>query len=197
MSDGTDIDGKFAAFLERAFAGLEQGVYEQHPSQQMLLAYVYEQADPLMAARISAHVATCRECAEQVRVLREEREGADRALAGYLEDQGHVTAGATVRVTGERLFKRVLASPWLSNRKGFYGHLAAWAAASGLVAFLLIRCLHQPVMVLESSETPVTESFMRDLLYGLAGALGLWGVTGLALHGYKALRRSERRGEDG
>jgi len=200
MSDGADIDRGFELFLEKAFASLEHEDYEEHPAQQMLIDYIYEQADLLTLARISAHVATCRECSERVRALREERERAGKALAAHLGQHSRVATGAAVRVARGGFLKRVLVSPRLSSRRGFYGHLAAWATASGLVAFFLIRYLHQPVMVLESSGTPVTGGFMRDLLYGLAGALGLWGLTGLALHGYRALRRLEGRrprGEDG
>lgn len=206
MSDGVDmdIDKSFEDLLERAFVSLKPSDYEGHPSLQMLLAYVYEQTDPLTAARISAHMATCRECSERAHALREERERADEALARYLREHSKAEAE---RLKLKGLFRRVLTGPTSRSavatvRRRFYGHLAAWAAASGLVAFFLFRCLKQPVMVLEGSTTPTTGgpmfTFMLKLLYGLAGALGLWGVTGLALHGYRAFHggRRARKGRE-
>jgi len=190
----------FEDFLDRAFASLRPDHYEEHPSQRTLIAYVYEQIDPLVAARISAHLATCKECSERVHALREERAKVDETFARYLRERGMVAERAEIGGVGRKwprireLSEKVLANPWLSSRRGFYGHLAAWAAASGVLAFFLIRYLHQPGIVLESSENLVPGGFIKGLVWSLAGVLGFWGLTGLASHGYLALWRS--RGQE-
>lgn len=192
------VDGGFEAFLDRAFSSLECESYKDHPSRQMLLDYIYEQVDGNALSRISAHVATCGECSRYVRALQDELDELDRALASYLrgtEVGVRTIAKERWRRVG-RKFKRLLQSPWLSSRRAFYGHLAAYAGASAAVVLLLLGHLQRPAIVWEGSEGPTTGAFVLNLLYGVIAALGLWGATGLTLHGYKALKGKVGQGRD-
>lgn len=192
---GNDDDRRFEAFLERAFSTLGRENYTKHPSEKILLDYVYEQADEEVLSKISAHIATCEQCSNYIRSLQSELKKSEKLLGKYLQETDYIKAGLSGSLEKEKIFEspkgflnEVLNFAWLSSKKAFYGHLTAWTAATVTTTLLLINHLRHPVMVLESSDATVTGNFVLVILYSIISALGLWSITGLALHGYKAFR---------
>ncbi len=75
----------FEQFIDQAIPRAGDGRYDAHPSSEVLEAFAYEQLAVGAAARVSAHVATCAVCAEEVGRFRRELAAIDGAFEAHLE----------------------------------------------------------------------------------------------------------------
>ena len=75
----------FEQFLERARPEHGEENYAEHPSQEILETYVYNQLDGELLSRVSVHIATCGVCTRTVANLRRELVQVDTVFANYLQ----------------------------------------------------------------------------------------------------------------
>lgn len=182
---------RFEEFLEEGGPRLGWAEYARHPSQRLLAAYVYNQLGREMASRVSAHVATCRSCYNEVQRLREELEALESSLTLYLPDP------LKIQPERERLplleqVKRFFKSWELfpAQRRVFYVHAGAYAVAAALlfgINVLLDRLLIPPPSPFAS---PVKITRWWTHLYWL---LLPWGLLLLA-HGIRTFLLKSKRG---
>ena len=75
----------FEQFLERAHPEHGGENYAEHPAQEILEMYVYNQLDGGLLSRVSVHIATCCACTKTVASLRRELVQVDAVFANYLQ----------------------------------------------------------------------------------------------------------------
>ena len=78
-------DARFEQFLEKARPEHGAESYAEHPSQEVLETYVYNQLDGELLSRVSVHIATCGVCTRTVANLRRELVQIDTVFANYLQ----------------------------------------------------------------------------------------------------------------
>jgi anti-sigma factor RsiW len=72
-------------FLQKAQQLQEVDPQEQHVSESLLMAYVYEQLLDEQASRVAAHLVQCALCSERVTALRAEGAHLEQGLGPYLQ----------------------------------------------------------------------------------------------------------------
>lgn len=190
---------RFEHFLKQALPKLEDTKHVQHPSQEALVAYVYEHLDRETIPRISAHITTCQACYEKVRQLRSELEILDGQMAAFLPDPLQAQAEKSVKKERERQLLQQLPSSlreiWsgvFAERRVVYAHLAAYAGAVALLVginALLNRLLVPPASPL-ASPTKIIRWWSYS--YWLLLPLGLLLVAHL-VSVFLSKKRKERR----
>jgi len=199
---------KFERFLEEAQPKLEHTEYSQHPSKEMLTAYVYDQLDASLLSRISAHVITCQVCYEEVRRLKSELEVLEGRLASALPDplKTCIEAEKTWRRAwaptrwAKTFLERVLegwggAVPW--KRRAFLGHAVAYATAAALLVVVNIILDRLLVPTPSPLASPVRVTRWWTYLYWTLLPWGLfllgWGIRGFLLKRQERKRRDHER----
>lgn len=190
----------FEVFLEEAKPNLERTEYAQHPTEELLIAYAYEQLDGAPLSQLSAHVATCPVCRKRVNQLRSEFDLLEQAFASALPNpvaSGTQQGGPLVtrRAGG---FTAGLVEKWNAftrqQKRSVYRHAIAYAAAAillFLLNFVLDRLLIPPPSPL-ASPAPV----IRWWTY-LYWSLLPWGLF-LIAHGIRMflLEKNGKRRDD-
>ena len=191
----------FEVFLEEAKPKLERVEYSQHPREELLTAYVYEQLDGALLSRISAHVATCAVCRARVNQLRSELDLVQPKLASALPDPV-VAVGEehgkepeeVVRRTGG--FTTELLEKWNAftrqQRRFLYHQVMAYAAAAVFLFLLntaLDRLLVPPPSPL-ASPAPITRWW--TYLYWLLLPWGLF-LIARGIRMYLSKKNEKRR----
>ena len=201
---------EFEDFLREAKCELRDAQYSEHPSEDLIEAYVFEALSGAVRSRVAAHIATCPHCREKVTQWRPEVERLIDSLAPLRAEvqekvfeqlqlgrpeQGIQEAQAHVPREREGWWQRLWGGPWLRSRKAFWVHAAAYALASGALAALwLIAGI--PEFQLQGGESGASVwGLIRSLLGRLGVIWGLWGVLIMihALRAFRSSRPSSRR----
>lgn len=150
---------------------------ERRFSEQILKGLITGELEEWMLPEVAAHVMTCERCSKTVAWLK------------WVE-KVRVPMERSEQVIQEKI-DSVLESPRFSGRRAFYRHVGGYVAVGASLAFLFFIYQQSPSLVLQSAGGEAAGSLLFKILLGLASAWGGWGITGLALHGYKAFRRGE------
>lgn len=193
----------FEVFLEEAKPKLDRAEYSQHPTEELLTAYAYEQLDGALLSRISAHIATCPVCRARVDQLRSELDLIQSKLASALPDP----VAAVVRERRneqEEVARRTgglaaeLVEKWNAftrrQRRYVYRQVTAYAAAA-IFLFLLNTALDRLLIPPPSplaSPAPITRWWTH--LYWLLLPWGLF-LIARGIHMFLS-KKNERRRDD-
>lgn len=175
-------------FFEEVFRGeLEWIQRESHPSFQTLMGFVVGELDEGLLSRISVHAATCRQCSNEIRSIREELGVLDEVLPEILilrkEEEREKAVGKIKRlevVASVTSWLKAFKIKNLLTRPAFYAHLGAYATATAIL--LALNIIQDPIPP-EPGLAAVGEK-----IWWFQWPVLLWGIL-VAWHGIKAFIR--------
>jgi len=193
----------FEVFLEEAKPKLERAEYSQHPTEDLLTAYAYDQLDGALLSRTSAHVATCPVCRDRVDKLRSELDLVQSKLASALPDPVAAVVqkreseqeGVERRAGG---FAAELVEKWNTftrrQRRSLYRQVTAYAAAAVFLFLLNIALDHLLIPPASPLASPAPINRWWPHLYWLLLPWGLF-LIARGIHMFLS-KKNERRRDD-
>jgi len=172
---------------------------ERRFSEQILEGLITGELKEWTLPEVAAHVMTCKRCSKRIVWLR----GWGRFTAAVRLIQA-IQRKVYLTLRSIPIFmEKILESPGFSRKRAFYGHLGGWVTIGVAIALLFI---YQPFELWTeysyTSEATYGEvvtiregTLALKILKDIAIAWGSWGITGLALHGYKAFRKKRHISE--
>jgi anti-sigma factor RsiW len=178
---------EFERFLQKAQQLQEIDPQEQHVSESLLMAYVYEQLLDEQASRVAAHLVQCALCSERVTALRSERARLEQSLAPYLQMSAtRKPSRMAFSLVGESLQRWwKLFAPW----QPALVHAGIYAAAA-VVLFWANAWLDR-VLISPPAGTPPPEPWWVSCVRYAPWLLVPWAV-GLIAHWISCWRKGRR-----
>jgi hypothetical protein len=156
---------------------------EHRFSEQILERLITGELKEWMLPEVAAHVMTCGRCSKRIVWLRrrEELTATTKGLMQAIRRRIYSTPKPILIFV-----KRMIESPRFSDRKAFYIHLGGYVTVGVALGLLLFISVTPDYTLAALGDESV---HLLRILKGIAIVWGGWGITGLALHGYKALRK--------
>jgi anti-sigma factor RsiW len=179
---------EFERFLQKAQRLQEMDPQEQHISESLLTAYVYDQLLDEQASRVAAHLVQCALCSERVTVLRSERARLEQSLASYLQiPSTRKPSRMAFSLVGESLQRWwKLFAPW----QPALVHTGIYAAAAVLLFWA--NAWLDRVLISPPAGTPPLEPWWASFVRYAPWLLAPWAI-GLMAHWVFCWRKSRHR----